>query len=105
MKLRSLFCSKPFQQICPAAKTQLLPSTFDAEMRIAKAQRKTEREMENFIIIKAQEKGWVFFGPRGYICIITTPFIPPAPQLLAPLDAAAAADATSSSLLTHIKSQ
>ena len=31
------------EQICPAAKTQLLPSTFDAEMRIAKVQREREK--------------------------------------------------------------
>ena len=62
--------------------------------------------MENFIIIKGLKmRRDAFFDPRGYKYINITPFhIPPrfTPQVLAPLDAAAIA-AASSSCLTQKK--
>ena len=65
--------------------------------------------MENFIIIKGLKmRRDAFFDPRGYYYINIPPFhIPPphcTPQLLAPLDAAAIA-AASSSCLSQKKSQ
>ena len=113
MKLRSPFSLKAMLwQICPMANTQnfchqLLTPKCEQCQRVR--ERDKEGEMENFIIIKGLKmRRDAFFDPRGYKYINITPFhFPPPhcpPQLLAPLDAAAIA-AASSSCLSQKKSQ
>ena len=65
--------------------SKLLPSTFDAKMRIAKVpeserneKKRQEGEMENFIIIKGLKmRRDAFFDPRGYKYINPLPYPPP----------------------------